>query len=1349
MILKRVDARNIHYLKKEAVTDGLVGALANYCAGLTDEQATIIGYSPMERLSSGMLVPRPLLQNEYADEIESTIHISAIGLDMLVRAVPLLPITVKPKGCVFVRILPTAKDLMDDKYATEFRPSADVNMRIANAKNSIYQEPGNDFKGKQERFNIEARRILLEALTLSDDSQLLSATSEEEIGERIVSGVCIAKPGTTLKANSAALEPKEVVVKYRRLDVDFTGQTLSLSPTGDNQDTILRAVTIWQSEIDSTIQKWVNDKNPKTGGIHWAYERGQHFTFDQLKHWDETLNTISANRLVQEHVDVNGLDCPTNLRVGMNLVFSKDLSTNDQYQLHTEFYNNTEVSRMGEVQDTNNIIFGAGVSLKLEKSSHKPLRMERVKPSFRFKDYLTFDVQGFNVGVDISECEDKLLASTTWLPRYYQPRIAAKKHGSIPLSFELLGTHEGVGLLSALPKAYKAWIKDIRDDDPTSGSDNPNPTIKESESKQYNVACRQWENESIRIERGIALLVEAANAPVDSEARIPYLAWQSLNETMAEANKGKFDGWHTFQLAFILSVLPVMASRVPCYQTHYDSKLDQAVQLLYFATGGGKSEAFYGVLVFQLFIDRLRGKKRGVTAMISYPLRLLTTQQAQRFARILAQADKVRFDKNMGGESFSIGFWVGGANTPNYNKDHNLADKVPFLGHDKALSEDATSYQQEINKLPECPYCKSKTILRRIQQWENQVGIFCIEEYCHWNNRKQGEDPNPLPFYITDDDIYARAPSILVGTVDKLSQIAFKPITTQRVLGMFGGALARHKISGRLVSPLLIRQQKDLNNPDWIKLYPADTQGEKWFYDPFPAFRVADEVHLLEESLGTFTGIYETLFRKVLEELSSALKDILSKDSLGNVRFPEYIAATATVADPAHQIKNLYMRDCVQFPSPGNTLYESFYAGPDTEGQPKARLALKDPEKYSSRARVYASMLTNGKAHTTAAVDVLASFHLLISTAIRKLQEGNDESLKQDLIEGLADTEVRPFYEEAIQHVDANTLGTLIDLHRIALTYVTNKKGGDQIITAERDRDELWHQEAGFNVLIEPQLISGDLSLGQIEAVVEQSELNRNPGSVIDFEDEIRSVVATSAISHGVDVEQYNSMFFAGMPSETSEFIQASSRIGRTHPGFSLLLPTPQRRRDRYIVEVNQPYYRFLERMILPPSIDRWADNAIRRTASSVLIAFLGVTTQVQQLTSKGSEFFATRYSSRTIAPYYHNKAKVDQMMRFVVNAYGLNCPEYGPVNDSANYYKVMLKDFILMDIIKGFVDASSSEELFSYLEGLDNRGGSRQKLYMPMTSLRDISDTGFIRAARDKYVNPDDFSSMMEFISG
>ncbi|KAE8237233.1 hypothetical protein A4X03_0g9186, partial [Tilletia caries] len=178
----------------------------------------------------------------------------------------------------------------------------------------------------------------------------------------------------------------------------------------------------------------------------------------------------------------------------------------------------------------------------------------------------------------------------------------------------------------------------------------------------------------------------------------------------------------------------------------------------------------------------------------------------------------------------------------------------------------------------------------------------------------------------------------------------------------------------------------------------------------------------------------------------------------------------------------------------------------------------------------------------------------------------------------------------------------LIDLHRIALAYVTNKKGGDQIIDAlhaavEKEHVRLNRQQQFFDC----RLISGGVDMTEIQNVMKDAEESFSSKDYPRISETVRCIVATSAISHGVDVDRFNSMFFAGLPSDVAEYIQASSRVGRSHVGFVLLLPTPQNRRDRYVIETHDIFHRFLERMIAPPAIERWAESAVQRTMASYL----------------------------------------------------------------------------------------------------------------------------------------------------
>ena len=154
-------------------------------------------------------------------------------------------------------------------------------------------------------------------------------------------------------------------------------------------------------------------------------------------------------------------------------------------------------------------------------------------------------------------------------------------------------------------------------------------------------------------------------AALDARAA-PWEAWLLTNEAFALYGGERFTDWRLFQLAFILAHVPTFASRMPEFADRFDADRDElSASLLYFATGGGKSEAFFGLLVFNVFLDRLRGKHRGVTALVRYPLRLLTLQQARRLMRILTNAELVKLRRRVPGAPFEIGFWVGSGNTPN------------------------------------------------------------------------------------------------------------------------------------------------------------------------------------------------------------------------------------------------------------------------------------------------------------------------------------------------------------------------------------------------------------------------------------------------------------------------------------------------------------------------------------------------------------------------------------------------------------------------------------------------------------------------------------------------------------
>lgn len=324
-----------------------------------------------------------------------------------------------------------------------------------------------------------------------------------------------------------------------------------------------------------------------------------------------------------------------------------------------------------------------------------------------------------------------------------------------------------------LPAAFEDWLASLPEKvNLEVGLEGDAGAIAREKTK-FIEDLEKWRIEKEAIASGIALLRESRQywkerGPQPDPRGAPFEAWLAMNESMANLMKlrTKDDSaeWRLFQLAFILANLPAIATRIKEYAHLYKEDRDDAVTLLYFATGGGKSEAFFGLLLFTLFLDRLRGKGFGVSSLIRYPLRLLTIQQAQRAAKVLAQAEIVRQKYLYEGQPFSIGFWVGSGGTPNHLKAKGVSD-VPVIedvktSEDKLLETDAkySAAVKSWNKLPVCPFCGSQTGLRRFPKLGGTLAHVCTSLECRWNNGQS----KPLPFYICDEDIYDLAPSVLL-----------------------------------------------------------------------------------------------------------------------------------------------------------------------------------------------------------------------------------------------------------------------------------------------------------------------------------------------------------------------------------------------------------------------------------------------------------------------------------------------------------------------------------------------------------------------------------------------------------
>jgi superfamily II DNA/RNA helicase len=284
------------------------------------------------------------------------------------------------------------------------------------------------------------------------------------------------------------------------------------------------------------------------------------------------------------------------------------------------------------------------------------------------------------------------------------------------------------------------------------------------------------------------------------------------------------------------------------------------------------------------------------------------------------------------------------------------------------------------------------------------------------------------------------------------------------------------------------------------------------------------------------------------------------------------------------------------------------------------------------------------------------------------------------------------------------------------------------------------------------------VTIAEIQDVMRRAEGTVAPGQPYPpLGESLRNIVATSAISHGVDVDKFNAMFFAGLPSDIAEYIQASSRVGRTHVGFSLLIPTPHSRRDRYVVETHDQFHRFLERMIPPPAVQRWAERAIRRAMPSIVQAYLCGVVEQEAFAAAGTDktrarIFTTAAAIKTWADRHAGNVPgaIRAATAFAMDAIGLEGRGDRRTGSATHieHYRQFVEDRV-RDILGLFTQRSDSSKLSSFWESRQNRD-----IRKPMMSLRDVDAGGVILGAtrdpwRGKGINLETTRQVMRVIRG
>jgi len=1371
--MKLKDVYGDQYIEiKEAMTDALLNKTVGLISGSGKFGEVIYGQKPCKQFTSGFLLPRfgssrNLTLSESAgneldhqqgelsvagkysegDDEVSDIHISSHGMDFQVR-IGMGETKFEVKFNIYVRVLPSWDEINDKNLLLKptFKLKNEVEKTIKLATKSDFDKR---VKNNELTYN-EKKQIWNECFVNQAKKHGIVARGNEQEdnnGEGEQADEIVFLQGADIPDELAKKE--EIPQKW--IKIDIAKIMLSLNSL-DDKSVIKQferdASQIIKREVTHTVNKWLDKEG---NAIAFRNEKILPSNVKNKQAWEETVKQLQSREVAVDNL------LPDFSKIAIKVQSNRDFTAQDILNVRVLIENSLSEDYKDKTKEF--AIHQVKLDVWLDKQFHVGLGLDRIKPSYRFRDFMVRPAIGVNCGVKAIDTEanrkSEIQLTTTWTPRYYQARISSRDIAPKAVRFENLCDEKfDIDNLKQIVSAYDEWIeKQTKNVDPTLNAKNQEQA--ESEKSAFNLDISQYKQESGLILKGIRLLKESQIAYEKnhkSVEAIPFKAWIYLNKSFQDAGKIKnYHSWRLFQIAFILAHISTLASRIPAYTSYYDEKLDESVSLLYFATGGGKSEAFYGLLIYGLFLDRLRGKKRGITAMIRYPLRLLTLQQAQRLFSLLKFANELKINLNLPGDSFEIGFWVGSGNTPNRNAQWDkskggykkIFPEVPDIDDpshqdDSKLPIEYHKYNEAYNKVGNCPYCNQETSLRRIPEQRDRMSIVCLNKNCDWN-KKLHKNITPLPFLITDEDIYYRAPSILLGTIDKIALIGQYPTTIGKICGMFGLGRFVHKNGMLLNNRRTDIIEKEESDPELFSLSPMYKNGSEPIFDPIPSLIIQDEAHLLEESLGTFAGLFETLLESLFLSFANKQPGRCVLDKSGNPRMPKVISATATVSTPERQIEALYQRDFIQFPYPGTSLYESFYAEPKSPSPSCDKQRLSELrgtdiiEQGSPLMRLYISLMTNGAKHTQTTISVIAAYHAVILDMWNKLilSENDEEKEKviEELIGNLSNDYLTNSHKKCLNEIkksgDYELLASILDLYRISLTYVTNKKGGDQIISALPYeyllRLRMCHLDSGDFV---NELISGGVDIKGIQDVMKRAE----GGSVIgkafpDLSNELRNITATSAISHGVDVDKFNAMFFLGTPGDIAEYIQASSRVGRTHIGFSMLIPIPQSRRDRYIIETHDTFHRFLERMIAPAAIERWALNAITRAFPSIFCAWLWGHIEPEEAMNDPHKSIETMFDFNNLVKKRRKQTLIDSLTEFTmksVGVYGRGHEGRGQPNNLSHYEST----------VKGF-SKSLIDDLCSFPSSGDKIIDSLPDSILsksPMTSLRDVDEAGEIR---------------------
>jgi len=712
---------------------------------------------------------------------------------------------------------------------------------------------------------------------------------------------------------------------------------------------------------------------------------------------------------------------------------------------------------------------------------------------------------------------------TRWLPSAEVERTETSKIDGVELSMAALGdVADGAAVsvaLLPLVAHYREWIG-----------------ARASEAKALPGKHGETAEELLRlsgiaadrIERGIEVLASDENA---------LKAFRVANRAVSAALVRRLEindaSWRPFQLAFILLNLPGIADPLDVHR--------ETVDLLFFPTGGGKTEAYLGLAAFTIVLRRLRHSAddgrtgAGVSVIMRYTLRLLTLDQLSRAAGLVCalELERQAAPEVYGEWPFEIGLWVGKAATPNLlgRKGDGRSDTARTKVHQ--FKQNPT-YRPSPIPLEDCPWCGHRFApdsfaLLPDDDRPRELRIVCTNIDCDFIGDQA------LPIVAVDESLYRRLPAFLVATVDKFASLPWVAESG----ALLGGAdrFDAHGFYGA-------------SKPGTGTLLAAPL--------PPPDLVIQDELHLISGPLGTMAGLYET-----------AIEGLCMRAVDGPAIRPKIVASTATVRRAQDQVQALFGRPLTQvFPPPGPGRRDSFFA--------KIVPALQSP------ARQYIGVAAQGRNPKV----VMRKVWLALMGAAERS------------------------YRDAGGH---KNISNPADPYMTVLGYFNSLRelGGARRILEEEVRNTIRSYGERRRIGEHPGLFQDRKTFSEVVELTSRvptdkvAEARRRLGTSFDQPDRVDCAIATNMISVGLDIPRLGLMGVLGQPKTAAEYIQATSRVGRTidAPGLVVTVLNVHKPRDRSHYERYRHFHETFYTAVEVASVTPFSPRALDRGFVGAVLA--------------------------------------------------------------------------------------------------------------------------------------------------